>query len=37
MAGLILEKLFNSFITLRNRLKMSEYEVNWLMDFPLVN
>ena len=28
---------FLCFITLCNRLKMSEYKVYWLMDFPLIN
>jgi len=38
MAGLIVELLFDCslFVTLRNGLKMSEYEVHWLMDFPLI-
>ena len=41
MAGLILEiflMLFSiNFLTLRNGLKMSEYEAYWLMGFSLIN
>ena len=38
MAGLIVEMLFMLclFITLHNGLKMSDYEVYWLTDFPLI-
>jgi len=38
MAELIVEMLFMCplFMTLRNGLKMSEYEVYWLTDFPLI-
>ena len=37
MAILIVEMLFILFsVTLCNGLKMSEYEVCWLMDFPLI-
>jgi len=37
MAGLVVEMLFSVYnITLRNGLKMSEYEVYWLTDFPLM-
>jgi len=39
MAGLIVELLSSYcslFITLRNGLKTSEYEVHWLTDFPLM-
>ena len=35
MAGLIVEMLFMLF-SLRNGLKMSEYEACWLTDFPLI-
>ena len=41
MAGLISEKLLLLFFVLYhcvyNRLKMSEYEVYWLTDIPLIN
>ena len=41
MAGLILEIFFVlfsiNFLTLCNGLKMSEYEVYWLMGFSLIN
>ena len=38
MAGLIVEMLFmlSSVLTLRIRLTISEYEVYWLTDFPLI-
>ena len=38
-AGLIREAFYAilCFITLRNKLKMSEYKVYWLTDFPLIN
>ena len=39
MAGLIVELLFilfSVYIKLRNGLKMSEYEVHWLTNFPLI-
>ena len=38
MAGLIVEMLYmlSLFMTLRNGLKMSEYEAYWLTHFPLI-